>query len=66
MFLQQRARFEIYQDAGRQYRFRLKASNGEIIAVSEAYTTKQSCEYGVSRVKQYAGAADVQDLTGGR
>jgi uncharacterized protein len=33
-------RFELYQDKDGAYRFRLKASNGEIIAVSESYTSK--------------------------
>jgi uncharacterized protein YegP (UPF0339 family) len=33
-------KFELYKDAGGKYRFRLKAGNGEVIAVSEAYESK--------------------------
>ena len=33
-------KFELYQDKVGRFRFRLKARNGAIIAVSEAYTTK--------------------------
>ena len=32
-------KFEIYQDAKQEYRFRLKASNGEIVATGESYPT---------------------------
>ena len=34
--------FEIYKDRKKQWRFRLKASNGKIIAVGEGYTRKQN------------------------
>ncbi len=56
-------RFEVYRDAGGQYRFRLKAPNGEIIAVSEAYTTKSSCLNGIESVKRNAPIAEIVDLT---
>jgi len=36
-------KFEVYKDAAGEFRFRLKAPNGEIIAVSEGYTTKANC-----------------------
>ena len=45
------AKFEIYQDAKSEYRFRLKAGNGQIILVSEGYTTKANCINGVNSVK---------------
>lgn len=56
-------RFEVYRDAGGQYRFRLKAPNGEVIAVSEAYTSKSSCLNGIESVKRNASIAEVVDLT---
>ncbi len=43
--------FEIYKDNAGEYRFRLKASNGEIILISESYKTKQSANKGIRSVK---------------
>ena len=40
-------KFEMYQDKAGDYRFRLKARNGEIISVSENYESKKSCENGI-------------------
>jgi uncharacterized protein YegP (UPF0339 family) len=47
-------RFELYQGNNNQYYFRLKASNGEIILVSEGYTTKDNCRKGIASVKANA------------
>jgi uncharacterized protein YegP (UPF0339 family) len=33
-------KFEVYQDRGGKYRFRLKASNGQVVASGEAYETR--------------------------
>lgn len=52
-------KFEMYTDKAGQFRFRLKARNGEIIAVSEDYTTKASCENGIESVKKNAADAEV-------
>jgi hypothetical protein len=57
------AKFEIYQDKKGEFRFRLKAGNGEVIAVSEGYTSKASCENGIESVKKNAGTAKVVDLS---
>ncbi len=56
-------RFEVYKDKSGQYRFRLVAPNNQVIAVSEAYTTKQNCIKGIEAVKKYAATAEVKDLT---
>jgi uncharacterized protein YegP (UPF0339 family) len=48
------AKFEIYKDKAGEYRFTLKAPNGEIIAVSEGYSSKQNANKGVLAVKKYA------------
>lgn len=56
------AKFEIYKDKVGEFRFRLKAPNGEIIAVSEGYTTKQNTMKGVESVKEHAKNADIIDL----
>lgn len=57
------AKFEIFKDVDDKYRFRLKAENGEIISVSEAYETKQGAEKGIESVKNNASDADVVYLT---
>ena len=48
------ATFEIFKDKSKQYRFRLKAKNGEIILASEGYTTKASANKGIASVKANA------------
>jgi uncharacterized protein len=56
------AKFELYKDKTGEFRFRLKAPNGEIIAVSEWYTTKQNAKNGIDSVKEYAKNAEVIDI----
>ena len=56
------AKFEVYKDKAGEYRFRLKATNGEIIAVSEGYTTKQNVLNGIESVKENAPIAEVIEL----
>jgi uncharacterized protein len=56
-------KFEIYKDKGGKFRFRLKASNGEIIAVGEAYESKASAKNGIESVQKNAAGATVVDLT---
>ena len=52
-------KFELYQDKAGEYRFRLKAKNGEVIAVSEGYVTKANCENGIASVKKNAPDAEI-------
>lgn len=52
-------KFEIYTDKAGEFRFRLKATNGQIIAVSEGYATLANCENGVESVKKNAPDAEV-------
>lgn len=52
-------KFEIYQDKSEEFRFRLKATNGQVIAVSEGYKTLASCENGVESVKKNAVDAEI-------
>ena len=47
-------KFELYKDSRSEYRFRLKASNGEIILVSEGYEAKAGAENGIASVKTNA------------
>lgn len=52
-------KFEMYQDKSGQFRFRLKARNGQIIAVSEGYSARAGCLNGIESVKRNASDADV-------
>ncbi|GAA4798726.1 hypothetical protein GCM10023200_39290 [Actinomycetospora chlora] len=53
-------RFEVYQDRAGKYRFRLKASNGQIIASGEAYETRAAAIKGAESVKNAATGAKSQ------
>ena len=52
-------KFELYEDKGCEFRFLLKAKNGQIIAVSEGYTTKAGCKNGIESVKKNAAEAEI-------
>ena len=53
-------KFEVYADKAGEFRFRLKAANGEIIGVSEGYKKLESCLNGVDSVKRNAPEAAVE------
>ena len=52
-------KFEIYTDKAGEFRFRLKATNGQVIAVSEGYKAIESCLNGVESVKKNAVDAPI-------
>ena len=52
-------KFEVYADKAGKYRFRLKAKNGQTIAVGEAYETKKAALAGVASVKKNALGAKI-------
>lgn len=56
-------KFEIYKDKAGEFRFRLKAANGETIASSEGYSSKAACESGIESVKKNASDAEIVDQT---
>ncbi|OGI19339.1 MAG: hypothetical protein A3J06_01290 [Candidatus Moranbacteria bacterium RIFCSPLOWO2_02_FULL_48_19] len=56
-------KFVIYRDIAGQYRWRLVAANGEKVAASEAYVSKQGAINSANRVKQIAYSATVVDIT---
>lgn len=58
---QKHPKFEMYTDKAGEYRFRLKAKNGEVIATSEGYKAKASCENGIASVKKNAEDAKVEE-----
>lgn len=55
-------KFEVYVDKAGKYRFRLKASNGEIIAVGESYSSKSACINGIESVKKNAATAVIEEV----
>ena len=57
--VQKHPKFEIYTDKAGEFRFRLKATNGQIIAVSEGYKAMASCQNGIESVKKNAPEAPV-------
>lgn len=52
-------KFEVYTDKAEEYRFRLKARNGEIIAVGQGYKSKAGCMNGIESIKKNAVDAEV-------
>lgn len=52
-------KFEVYTDKAGEFRFRLKARNGEIIAVGEGYKAKASCLNGIDSIRRNAPEAEV-------
>ena len=56
---QKHPKFEVYLDKAGEFRFRLKARNGEIVATSEGYKAKASCLNGIESVKKNAPDAEV-------
>jgi uncharacterized protein YegP (UPF0339 family) len=55
------AKFEIFTDRKKQYRFHLKASNGEVIAASQAYENKAACIKGIKAIQKNAPVATIID-----
>ena len=52
-------KFEVYADKAGEFRFRLKATNGQVIAVSEGYKALGSCMNGIESVKKNAADATI-------
>lgn len=52
---------EIYKDKKEEFRFRVKAKNNEIVAVSEGYVSKQGCRKGIDSLLD--NISEVKDLT---
>lgn len=53
-------KFEVYTDKAGEFRFRLKAKNGEIIGTSEGYKAKAGCLNGIESVKKNAPDAEIK------
>jgi len=55
-------KFEVYTDKKGEFRFRLKASNGEIIATGEGYKAKAGCMNGIESIKKNAPEAEINEV----
>jgi hypothetical protein len=55
--------FEVFYDAVSRFRFHLKAANGQIIAVSQSYGTKESALKGIASIQKNAPIATIADST---
>ena len=58
-------KFEVYKDKRGEFRFRLKASNGQIIATGEGYKAKASCLNGIDSIKRNADSPVVREAKEG-
>lgn len=58
--VQKHPKFEVYTDKAGEFRFRLKAANGKVIAASEGYKALNSCLNGIESVKKNAADAKVE------
>lgn len=56
------AEFEIRKNIAGKFYWRFKSGNGEIVAVSEAYETKQGCLNGINSIKRDAPNAAINDM----
>jgi len=55
-------KFEVYSDKGGEYRFRLRARNGQIVAVSQGYKSKEGCMKGIESVRVNAPIAQIVEI----
>ena len=56
-------KFELKKSKNDQYYFNLTATNGQVIATSEMYTTKDAAEKGIASVQENAPKAETEDQT---
>lgn len=58
------AKFEVYQDRQGKYRFRLKSTNGQIIATGQGYASKDNCMKGIESIKKNVPKASIEEVEG--
>ncbi len=56
---QKNPKFEVYTDKGGAFRFRLKSSNGQIIATGQGYKRRANCMKGIASIKKNAPEAEI-------
>jgi len=55
-------KWEVYKDKAGEYRWRLVAANGEIVAASEGYKNKKDAIETINIIKEFARRADVEEV----
>ena len=56
------AKFELYRSPNGEYRWRLRATNGQVIATcGEGYSSKAAAQGGIESVKRVAGSAPIEE-----
>ena len=55
-------KYEVHKDKAGEFRFRLKARNGEIIATGEGYKAKTSCLNGIDSIGRHAPDAGLEEI----
>jgi len=55
-------KWEVYKDRAGEYRWRLVAANGEIVAASEGYKNKKDAIETINIIKEFARRADVEEV----
>jgi uncharacterized protein YegP (UPF0339 family) len=55
-------KFEVYEDKAGKFRFRLKASNGQVVATGEAYETRAAAKKGCESVVKASTGAPVVEV----
>ena len=55
-------RFETYEDKAGEWRFRLKAANGQVIAVGEGYSSEAALKDGIESVAKNAASAEIVEV----
>ena len=54
-------KFEVYKDKAGEFRFRLKASNGQNIVVGEGYKAKAGCLNGIESIRKNAPDSEIKE-----
>jgi hypothetical protein len=57
-------KFEVYKDRAGKFRFRLKASNGQVVATGEAYESLANAKKGCESVQRAADGAKIEEVDG--
>lgn len=55
-------KFELYTDKAGEWRFRLKAGNGEVIATGQGYASKSGALNGIDSIRRNAAEAEVVEI----
>ena len=56
-------KFEVYKDKAGEFRFRFRASNGEVMFASEGYKAKASAQSAIVSIRKNVPDAGLEDQT---